>query len=141
MKAICRNCHFLAKEYRDTNGPLTFSLSDTERKTAQSTPENTVQPHYSLKCHMGVWDEGVSTPSEGRDLTLNKVIRNNSCFFFPHQPAMLFKAAHELQKRREENRQMKRSNLYTRAGLWVASGALALSALIELIKYYGYGQP
>jgi len=47
---------------------------------------------------------------------------------------MLFDAARELQKRADENRQMKRSNLYTRIGLWVAVGALAVSALVQFLK-------
>ena len=47
---------------------------------------------------------------------------------------MLFDAARELQKRESENRQLKKSNFYTRIGLWVASGALALNALVEFLK-------
>jgi hypothetical protein len=47
---------------------------------------------------------------------------------------MLFPAARELQKRAEENSQMKSSNMYTRIGLWVAAGALAVSTLVEVLK-------
>jgi len=47
---------------------------------------------------------------------------------------MLFDAARELQKRDNEHKELKRSNLYTRIGLWVAAGALGISALIEVLK-------
>ena len=47
---------------------------------------------------------------------------------------MLYDSAKELQKRQSENEQLKKSNRYTRIALWVAAGALALDALIELVK-------
>lgn len=136
MKAICRNCHFLAKEYRreSIGYPLSFSLNESERKLVQSDPGNAVENHCSLKCHLGVWNEGVSQPPGGRDFTLNKAPRKNSCFFFPYHSAMLFDAAKELQKREEENRQLKRSNMYTRIGLWIAAGALVANAIIAYLK-------
>ncbi len=135
MRAICRNCHFLTKEYREDSGrALKFSLSHEDRKKAKSDPEKVVPSHYSLNCHMGVWDEGVSGSALSRDSTLNKTPRSSACFFFQHHPAMLFDAARELQKRDAETKQMKKSNLYTRIGLWVAAGALAVSALVEYLK-------
>lgn len=83
---------------------------------------------------MGVWDEGVSGSTEERNATINLVPRASGCFFFPYHAAMLFDAARELQKRADENRQMKKSNLYTRIGLWVAAGALAVNALVAYLK-------
>ena len=47
---------------------------------------------------------------------------------------MQFKAAEELQKREQENEQMKRSNLYTRIGLWIAAIGLIFSAIASLLK-------
>jgi hypothetical protein len=47
---------------------------------------------------------------------------------------MLFQAAEELQKREQENEQLKRSNLYTRIGLWIAAIGLILSAFVSLLK-------
>lgn len=136
MKAICRNCHFLAKEYRETNTgrPLSFSLNESERELVQSDPANAVKEYYSLKCQLGVWDEGVALPPNGRDIALNRTQRKNSCFFFLYNPAMLFDAARELQKRDEENRQLKRSNMYTRIGLWIAAGALTANAIVVYFK-------
>lgn len=136
MKAICRNCHFLAKECRleNTGRSLSFSLNESERNLVQSDPVHVVKDHYSLKCHLGVWDEGVSQPSGGRDVTLNKTPRKDGCFFFPYHSAMLFDAARELQKRKEENRQLKRSNMYTRIGLWIAACALVATAIIAYFK-------
>ncbi|MEJ2612837.1 MAG: hypothetical protein P8179_22950 [Candidatus Thiodiazotropha sp.] len=135
MKKNCRHCHFLAKEYRDESGHVyTTSLSKEERKMAETNPGDLVKDHYSLNCHMGVWDEGVAGSKEERNETINLVPRNSGCFFFPHHAAMLFPAAQELQRRAEENSQLKRSNMYTRIGLWVATGALAVSALVEAFK-------
>jgi hypothetical protein len=132
MKTICRNCHFLAKEYREENTgrPLSFTLSASERTAVESDPEHAVKDHFSLKCQLGVWDEGVAKPTDSRDVTLNKAQRKNACFFFPHHPAMLFEAAKELQARQDANRQLKQSNSYTRVGLWIAAGALAADAIV-----------
>ena len=114
--------------------PLSFSLNESERKLAQSDPGNAVENHCSLKCHLGVWDEGMCQSLGGRDITLNKTNRKDICFFFPYHSAMLFDAAKELQKREEENRQLKRSNMYTRIGLWIAAGALVANAIIAYLK-------
>jgi hypothetical protein len=83
---------------------------------------------------MGVWDEGVAGSKGERNSIINLMPRNSGCFFFPHHPAMLFPAAQELQKRAEENSQLKRSNMYTRIGLWVAVGALAANTLVEVLR-------
>jgi len=83
---------------------------------------------------MGVWDEGVSGSIKERNSIVNLVPRTSSCFFFPYHPAMLFDAARELQKRADETRQLRRSNFYTRIGLWVAAGALAINALVAYLK-------
>lgn len=135
MKPICRNCHFLSKEHRDNTGKIyVFSLTQQEREKAAITPDEVIATHYSLNCKMGVWDEGVSGTIQDRNSIINLTRRDSNCFFFPHHPAMLFDAARELQKRNNENNQLKRSNLYTRIGLWVAAGALLINALIEASK-------
>jgi len=136
MKPICRNCHFLSKEHREENTgrALVFSLSTQEREKAAVAPQEMVATYYSVNCHMGVWDEGISGSVQERNATVNLVSRATGCFFFPYHPAMLFDAARELQKRADENKQMKRSNLYTSIGLWVAAGALAVNALVAYLK-------
>ena len=136
MKAICRNCHFLAKECREevTGRAHSFPLSESERKLVQSDPAHAVNQRYSLNCHLGVWDEGLSQPPGGRDVTINETPRGHSCFFFPYNPAMLFPAAKELQKRQEENRQLKKSYLYTQIGLWIAVMALIANVVIAYFK-------
>lgn len=65
MQPRCRHCHFLTKELREENTgrSLNFSLNAEERKRAESSPADAVLPYYSLKCHMGVWDEGISRSS------------------------------------------------------------------------------
>lgn len=114
--------------------PLTNAVSTTERKALQSGEADIVESYYSLKCHMGVWDEGLKPGKEDRLERLNKTDRKDNCFFFPYDPSMMFKAAIELQKRAQENRQLKQSNMYTRIGLWIAAIALLLNVLIKLIS-------
>lgn len=131
MKHICRNCHFFAKETREPGRGTVFTnaVSTDERKVLQSGKIDFVKSDYSLKCHLGVWDEGLNPGETDRLERLNILDRKDSCFFFPYDPSMMFAAAIELQKRAQENRQLKRSNFYTRIGLWIAAGALLLNAL------------
>lgn len=82
---------------------------------------------------MGVWDEGVAPHPAGREETILRMKRNDKCFFWPHQPNMLFKAAEVLQKREAEYEKMKRSNLYTRIGLWIAAIGLLFGAVARFL--------
>lgn len=134
MKEICRNCHFFAKETREPggSGPFTFSVSVDERKALQFGKADCVDPYHCLKCHMGAWDEGLKPGKEDRIERLNLTNRKDKCFFFPYDPSMMFAAAIQLQKRAQENHQLKNSNMYTRLGLWIAASALLLNALVEL---------
>ena len=136
MKEICRNCHFLSKEYGEANTDrvLVFNLTQIDREKIAQTPDEDMFEPYSLNCHMGVWDEGVMGGTKERDTMINLTPRASSCFFFPYNPAMLFDAAKELQKRQDETKQLKKSNFYTRVALWVAAEALAFNALVEFLK-------
>ena len=135
MKHICTNCHFFAKEYRDNNGTAyTNSLSKEERDKAKQGKKDFVSDSYSLNCYMGVWDEGVSPDLENRIHRVVKLNREDKCFFFSYDPSMLFKAAQELQRREQEYHRITKSNMYTRIGLWIASGALLINALIGLMR-------
>ena len=136
MKEICRNCHFLSKEYREANTgrALVFNLTQLDREKVAQTPDEDMFKPYSLNCHMGVWDEGVMGGVKERDTMINLTPRASSCFFFLYNPAMLFDAAKELQKRQDETKQLKKSNFHTRVALWVAAGALAFNALVEFLK-------
>lgn len=104
MEEICQNCHFLSKEFRDRSGAASaFSLSDKERAAISAGDIDFIASHYSLKCQMGVWDEGVKPGTGDRPERLNTINRKDKCFFFPHNPGMLFSAAIELQKRTMSN--------------------------------------
>ena len=109
MKPICRNCHFLSKEYREakTGNVFLFNLTQIDREKIAETPEEDMFEPYSLNCHTGVWDEGVMGVTKKRDSMINLTSRASSCFFFPYNPAMLFNAAKELQKRQDENKHLK----------------------------------
>ena len=83
MKQICRNCHFLSKEYRDATGRvLTFSVSSDEREQAKNENIDFIGDQYSLNCFHGVWDEGV-VPGKGNRLkNVNEIKRKRKCFFW-----------------------------------------------------------
>lgn len=136
MKQVCRNCHFLSKEHREWNSDRIYksSLTPQEREKAKETPQEIIPAYFTLNCYMGVWDEGLSGVAVDRNAVINLESRTSSCFFFPYNSAMLFDSVRELQKRAAEYEELKRSNSYTRAGLWIASGALALTALVEYLK-------
>jgi hypothetical protein len=131
---ICRNCHFLSKYQRFEDGKThSFPLNKDERSECVKSPNNLGEPYF-VECHMMVWSEGVGLGKVSRDEIINKVNRK-SCFFFPYHEGMLFPAAIELQKRKVENENLKKSNKYTRIGLYIAAGALLLSALNEFFKF------
>jgi len=128
MERICRNCHFLAKEYRDALGKVySFSLEEAKRADLDK-----IEDCWSLKCEMGVWDEGLPPHGNSRSEIICGTQRKNTCFFWPHQPNMLFDAARELQKRDQENRELKRSLFYTRIGLFIAAAGLVGDLLLRL---------
>lgn len=128
----CKNCHFLAKEYRGDDGRShNFSLSSSDRENIIN-----IRDFYSLKCAKGVWDEGVEpTLINDRDCIINKINREDFCFHFDVHEGMLFEAASELQKRQEEYKKYNRNNLYTQIGLYIAATALIVDAIAELGKY------
>ncbi|OQY01429.1 MAG: hypothetical protein B6I26_03620 [Desulfobacteraceae bacterium 4572_130] len=74
---------------------------------------------------MGIWNEGVNPILKNNRINyLNTLNRKNKCFFFPYnESGMMFNAARELQKREQENYQLKRSHRYTIMGLWIAAFA------------------
>ncbi len=136
MKHVCTNCHFLAKDYREQNTGrvLSFSISKKERDMAIQGNVDFLNEEYCLKCHKGVWDEGISNDSKNRIHSVTAIKRKDKCFFYLYDPCMMFSAAEKLQKREQENRQIKISNIYTRVGLWVAAFALFVNAIIGIIR-------
>ena len=129
MQKKCINCHFLTKE---ADGHKNTVNAD-ERKKALNGNNEFINTNYSLNCYMGVWDEGVFNDNN----RINRIAKSKrlNCFFYPHQPDMLFKAAMELQKRDQEHKELKRSYLYTRIGLLLATGSLLVMSLVEWLKF------
>jgi hypothetical protein len=136
MKKSCLNCHFFSKEYREENTgrTLSFALRAKERESFEADPVGFDRGYESLKCYMGVWDEGVGPVAESEDKSLFSRDRGHDCFFIPYRQSMLFEAAMELQKRNETNRQLKTSYKYTIIGLWIAGMGLILNGLVALYK-------
>ncbi|WP_217557753.1 hypothetical protein [Vibrio metschnikovii] len=134
MKKNCRNCHFLTKEYTsiDSDFETSNSFSNVERCEIDRMKANPIKDHYAAKCHMSVWREGATKDPD----FYKKVITSNrsNCFFYPYQKGMLFKAAEIMQKRQQDNEHLKRSNMYTRIGLWIAAGALILNVVVNYLS-------
>jgi len=64
---------------------------------------------------------------------VREIPRKGQCFFWPYDPNIKkFEAARELQKRDQENRELKRSLLYTRVGLWIAGIALIADVFLRV---------
>jgi len=136
MRNNCLKCHFLTKEHRGENSDqvFNFSLNDKERKNLEKDPIGFDRGWYAFKCYMGVWDEGVSPVAKEEDAVIFSQDRGDSCFFIEQRPSMLFPAAIELQKRNQENKNLKKSYKFTIIGLWLAAIGLLLNALISLLK-------
>ena len=81
---------------------------------------------------MGVWDEGIQVNTNFYESVVLE--SRNQCFHYPVQKSMMFTAAEELQKRIAENSALKKSNKYTRIGLWLAAGALLINAAVGAIR-------
>jgi len=128
MRESCRHCHFLMKTSRSDNG--------TEHRfcwSADDRANGAVKSHYSRACYFGVWDCGIEPGLENNFVHVIDVSRKGSCFFMPMNPGMSFPAAKILQERAAQNAALKRSNLYTRIGLWIAALALVANLILGLI--------
>ncbi len=111
------------------NGEICYPFSEADRKSIEKLKSNPLKSHYSAKCYMGVWREGATSQDDFYSKTV--LLKRNNCFFYPHQSDMMFKAAEVLQQRAQENKELKMSNMYTRIGLWIATGALLLNVVIN----------
>ena len=135
MSKTCVGCHFLATELPQnaTGTAFTFTLSEEDRRATQERGFPDLQEMYILKCHMGVWDQGLGLAREELAKRILQGGRESACFFFPFRKGMMMPAAVELQQREAQNRELKRSHLYTRIGLWIAALALAVSAVLQFV--------
>ena len=125
-------CHSHREE--NSGRELKFSLKEELRESLKEDPVGYDRGWYTLQCHMGVWDEGVSPVATAEDAVHFSQERGYSCFFIPYRKSMLFPAAIEIQKRDEENRQLKRTNTYTVIGLWLAGIGLILNAIVTICQ-------
>ncbi len=138
MKKVCTNCHFLGKQHKHQphDEGVPFFLNDDERKSIQNGNVEFISEGYAIRCLKGVWDQRFYDKEISLSSVLNSKERNNKCFFYPYDEGLSFSAAEELQKRHQDHEQLRRSNRYTRIGLWVASGALMINAIIGIIKLW-----
>ncbi len=129
MKETCKNCHFLVKNYRDRQGKSYDFFWDKNDLANEK-----ISDHYSPSCSLGVWDAGID-PSLNNKLKeiLNKD-RKDFCFFIKKHPGMSIQAAKLLQERSAQYTQLKRTNIYTQIGLWIAAIALVANVFVAIAK-------
>jgi hypothetical protein len=135
MKYNCNSCHFFSKSVLLKEGVSNNIVSIKERELitkSKSIPN--LEKWASFKCHKGVWDEGMTKHSDFYKEIMEE--KRTNCFFYPVQGNMLFAAAEVLQQREAENSSLKRSNKYTRIGLWIAASALVTNTVVGAIKLY-----
>ncbi|MDF7809565.1 hypothetical protein P4E94_19160 [Pontiellaceae bacterium B12219] len=129
MKYNCKNCHFLARSYRAPGGVEylnSWSIEERESGTPHSD--------WSAQCALGVWDTGIDPRlNDSLHEILNKS-RKNFCFHIEPHDGMSFEAARQLQAQRASNRDLKRSNMYTQIGLFIAGLALLANVIVEILK-------
>ena len=136
MKKVCTNCHFFGKGHSEKSADegVNLFVSNDEREMASSGKKEFTKPYYSVRCLMGVWDERFNEKGEDLNHLVAIINRNDKCFFFPYDEGMMLEAAKELQKRKQEYSQLRRSNMYTRIGLFIAAFALVANVAINLFK-------
>ncbi|MFT6098373.1 MAG: hypothetical protein ACJAYF_000909 [Arenicella sp.] len=134
MNQRCRNCHFLAKTTRIDNGDeFTNSWGAKERESLE------LKDFYSPNCARGVWDAGVDPSINSRLKEVVDKDRAEACFFIETQDAMLFSAASELQKQRQENAQLRKGYRYTQVGLWLAAIGLIAGVVVDIVQMLSSG--
>jgi hypothetical protein len=134
MKKLCRKCHFLGKQHshQTHDEGVSFYLHKEEPRNDMKF----ISENYAIRCLMGVWDQRFNDSKTPILQMINNTPRDNTCFFYPYNEGTTFEVAKELEKRTKEHAQLKRSNKYTRVGLWVAAGALLLNALVDIIRLW-----
>jgi hypothetical protein len=132
----CVGCHFFIRERRiqGHDEPMTNHVSSPERVKARNGDYSWIPPDASLACSRGVWDEGYNFDRAKRHEIIVEMERKDFCFFLEFHPGMLLPAGAELQKRREELREAGRDRRLSLLGLWIAASALAVNAVLGIIR-------
>ncbi|WP_428102966.1 hypothetical protein [Candidatus Rariloculus sp.] len=81
-----------------------------------------------LACAQEVWGDGTLLTKEKGEKIVDKA-RAQECFFWPLREGMSFEAAKVLQEREAANQELKRSNLYTKIALAIATIGLVASVV------------
>ena len=125
----CKNCHFLAKDVVNEAG---FRSSSSWNKDERDKLR--VAELWAAKCHIGVWDTGVDPALNSRLPETLLEDRRDKCFFIEMHEGMLFDAARELHKLRNDNRQLKRSFRYTQWALGISAVAIVANVVVNIVK-------
>ena len=126
----CKNCHFLAKEVNDSGGIRRLAWSNQERTSLQ------VKDHYAANCHRGVWDTGIDPSLNSHLSNILLQDRKNQCFFIEVHEGMSYPAAIELQRIKNDNRQLRQSYKYTQIALWIAAFSATVGAAGVVANYF-----
>ena len=134
MKQCCKNCHFLAKVHIWRNG---------EERRSSWTPEE--RSNFSLRhkelsaeCAKGIWSTRIDPHLTAGLKEILSIPRKDDCFFLEIHEGMSFPAGSELQRLRQDNRQLKRSYRYTQIGLWIAAVGVATNVIMRIFEKLGW---
>lgn len=138
----CVNCHFFVATHRTKDGREMVDSPDKETRERVRNKDfswvSRKRLQRNLQCHLGVWDEGISRPSEGDQERYEQYVcrdREDECFFWEHTEGMSMDAAERLQKREENREKFWERNRWVRWGAYAAIAAVTLDALIRIANF------
>lgn len=134
MKRCCKNCHFLAKVHIGPNGEeFRFDWNKEERSNLRLRHEE-----QAAECAKGVWSTRLDPhlKRQIKDILIKN--RKDDCFFIEMHEGMLFETASELQRLRQDSRELKRSYRYTQIGLWIAAVGVATNVILRILEKLGW---
>lgn len=128
MKHCCRNCHFLARYFKE--GAPWGSLAERPPEPWPRTPAimNIAVSDRRPGCYMGVWGPARDMERDELDAVYDEN-RKGECFFFKLRPGMGFEAAETLQRRASEREDLKKTLLVATAAV-LTSGVGILANLV-----------
>ncbi len=105
-------------------GTQVFDIAHDERlRLARGGPPTGVlDAHWSPACFKKVWDWANLREDSEKDLV--RVLtgdRGEACFFYLHNPGMLFSAAAKLERRKADRREASRDRKVAKWGIFIAA--------------------
>ncbi len=140
-KQACVDCHFFVKQAAPLPSPQVYvSLVTREERQQAKAGDYAWSNHYSLGCHMLVWDEGHQFDATRKHAAVVVADRRKFCFFWEFRPGMMLPAARTLQEREAADSRAARNRTLTTIGLWIAALALVADVIVGLMQRCSLGR-